>query len=218
MTFIEEVIKDSMDVWEAYLEHPFIRGIQNGTLEEEKFKEYIIQDSIYLKEYARVFALGMYKAKTLKEMQLFYSLLNFVQANENTTRVQYLKQFNLDDELVEEILPKKENQAYIDFMLDIAKAENADIPEILMATLPCMLTYCYIFRKIVERGVNPETPYQNLIEDYISEGYLECCKEWSIYANTVCKDLGQQRKERLKQIFRTSSEYEMGFWDMANKS
>ena len=54
MSFMEEVINSSMDIWNKYLEHPFIRELALGTLNEEKFKGYIIDDIVYLREYARI--------------------------------------------------------------------------------------------------------------------------------------------------------------------
>ncbi|GAA3330289.1 hypothetical protein GCM10020331_082230 [Ectobacillus funiculus] len=44
-------------------QHPFVKGIGNGELELDKFQFYIIQDYLYLIEYAKVYALGVVKAK-----------------------------------------------------------------------------------------------------------------------------------------------------------
>ncbi len=49
MSFVKTLVDNSMDIWEAYLKHPFIIELQQGTLDIEKFKHYIVQDSIYLK-------------------------------------------------------------------------------------------------------------------------------------------------------------------------
>lgn len=43
--------------------HPFVKGAEEGTLTPKQFETYMVQDSIYLKEYARVFALAMYRAE-----------------------------------------------------------------------------------------------------------------------------------------------------------
>lgn len=49
-------------IWDAYNEHPFVLGIQNGTLERDKFRYYIMQDFLYLKDYAKTYAVGVAKA------------------------------------------------------------------------------------------------------------------------------------------------------------
>jgi thiaminase len=41
------------DIYEKILRHPFIRGLTDGSLDEEVFRFYVIQDALYLKDYAR---------------------------------------------------------------------------------------------------------------------------------------------------------------------
>src|SRR5690625_5289486 len=63
-------------VWNSYLEHPFVKGIGEGTVDKEKFIHYMKQDYIYLIEYSRVFAIGNAKANDLKTMTIFANLLH----------------------------------------------------------------------------------------------------------------------------------------------
>lgn len=214
MSFVKTLVDNSMDIWEAYLKHPFIIELQHGTLDIEKFKNYIVQDSIYLKEYARVYALGMYKSKTLKEIQNFYSILSFVNADETSTRLKYLKEWNITQEDIEVAEVKKENKEYIDFMMKIA--EKQQVPEILMATLPCMFSYCYIGKEIKKNNPNIEsTKYWDFIQDYASDLYAQSCIEWGNYAEELCKDFDTDKKIKLIKIFRQASICEMKFWDMS---
>ena len=55
MTFMEKVLKKNTPIWNECAATPFVRELRAGTLPMEKFKLYIIQDSIYLKHYARVY-------------------------------------------------------------------------------------------------------------------------------------------------------------------
>ncbi|MEG0306410.1 MAG: thiaminase II [Clostridium sp.] len=215
MSLMKTSVDNSMDIWEAYMKHPFIKELQGGTLDIERFKNYIVQDSIYLREFARVYALGMYKSKTLKEIQNFYSILDFVNADETDTRLKYLKEWNITQDDIENIEPKPENKAYIDFMLH--KAENYGIPEILMATLPCMLSYCYIAKEIIKNTPNlKETnKYWDFIKDYASDSYYDSCITWSKYTDNLCKDFDEDKKAKLSEIFREASICEMKFWDMS---
>ena len=59
------------EIWSQYNEHPFVKGIENGSLDLEKFRYYIIQDSLYLEDYAKTFAIGVAKAKSLDTANLF---------------------------------------------------------------------------------------------------------------------------------------------------
>ena len=44
MTTTERLLNVSKEIWEAYHEHPFVKGIADGSLDKEKFKYYMIQD------------------------------------------------------------------------------------------------------------------------------------------------------------------------------
>lgn len=48
-------------LWSEFIDHPFVRGIANGTLPLESFIFYLKQDYLYLQHYARAAALAAYK-------------------------------------------------------------------------------------------------------------------------------------------------------------
>ncbi|HLR41567.1 MAG TPA: thiaminase II, partial [Virgibacillus sp.] len=52
--FSDRIRKKVDPIWNAYLEHPFVKGIGEGTLKQEKFEHYMKQDYIYLIEYSRI--------------------------------------------------------------------------------------------------------------------------------------------------------------------
>lgn len=66
----ERLLNASKMIWDAYNEHPFVLGIQNGTLERDKFRYYIMQDFLYLKDYAKTYAVGVAKAKSVETANL----------------------------------------------------------------------------------------------------------------------------------------------------
>ena len=72
MKFSEELFDEVKEIWDEYLKHPFVKGIGEGTLDKEKFKNYLIQDYLYLKDYAKVFAMVLVKARTMKEMKFYH--------------------------------------------------------------------------------------------------------------------------------------------------
>lgn len=215
MTFIRQTIDETMDVWEKCYKSQFVQELAKGTLPLEKFKSYIIQDSIYLKHYARVYAMAMYRSTTLKEIQVFYNILSFVSDGESVVRLNYLKKFGVTDDDIEFMKATEINKKYTDYMLHIAETE--DIPEILMAVLPCMIVYCYVFTEVVKNHTDVQSsPYYDLIADYANNDYIKCCEFLAHYADKKCESLPAARKEKLKQIFRLASLYELYFWEMVS--
>ncbi|SHI85149.1 thiaminase II [Lutispora thermophila] len=215
MTFMEETLAQVLPIWDRCVEAPFVQEVKKGTLPMEKFKHYMIQDSIYLKYYARVYGKAIYHSSTLKDIQMFYSALCFVTDTESAVRLSYLNRFGLTDSDIEDIEPFPENKNYIDFMMDIA--DNGDICEMLMAVLPCMLSYNYIFRKIAAEPESKGSIYRDFIEDYANERYVASCRLWSDFADEKCAALSDDRKKKLAAIFEKASLLELDFWNMSYK-
>ena len=44
MNTVEKLLAATKDIWRQYNKHPFVLGIQNGDLDKEKFRFYIVQD------------------------------------------------------------------------------------------------------------------------------------------------------------------------------
>ena len=60
-----QALKESLPdgVWDEFIDHPFVRGMADGTLSRESFIFYIKQDYLYLQHYARSAALAAYKCR-----------------------------------------------------------------------------------------------------------------------------------------------------------
>lgn len=215
MGFIKECIRDSMPIWEQCLNSAFLRGMEAGTLPLDCFAGYIVDDSLYLREYGRVFASAIVKAKTLEEMRTYYSFLTFINDGEGTTRVQYLLNMGLSESAIEQLPQRPENRAYTEYML--RAVEEGDMgPECMMAGLPCMLSYAWIFHTMAERSPQVlDGPFGAMIRDYVVESSDDICREWVAFANKICEDLTPEQKQRCIEIFRGSSLHELNFWNMS---
>ena len=57
------------DEWAAYVDHDFVRQLGAGTLPEPAFRTYLVQDYLFLIQFARAYALATYKSRTLADMR-----------------------------------------------------------------------------------------------------------------------------------------------------
>lgn len=55
-------------VWHTFVNHPFVLALGNGELPLESFKQYLVQDYLYLVQFARANALASYKAKNIRDI------------------------------------------------------------------------------------------------------------------------------------------------------
>ena len=66
MAFMKDILTRNIPIWEECAATPFVQEVQTGKLPLEKFKRYMIQDSIYLKNYARHIRKGNFSCCYIK--------------------------------------------------------------------------------------------------------------------------------------------------------
>ena len=217
MSFLRECVEENLPVWRRCLQTPFLQGMARGTLDRELFKGYLVEDSLYLREYARVFAWGMLHAGTMAEIREYYSLLAFVNESEDSTRRRYLKEYGLTDEEIQPLPLRPENAAYVRTMLDAAQ-KGPGLPECMMAALPCMLSYQWIFTEMAKEDPAVQTGfYGPFVQDYISGRYAALCRSWGALAERACSGLGGERLARCRALFKACSAHELQFWQMSGR-
>ena len=126
-------------VWEKCLHHPFVTGIGNGTLDIEKFKYFMLQDYLYLFDYAKVFALGVVKARSPELMRTFARNVEAILNGEMNIHRAYMKRLGITEEQVFTVAPALDNLSYTSYMLSVA---NTGSPvEIVASILACSWSY-----------------------------------------------------------------------------
>ena len=217
MKFADRLFEESKEIWLGYLEHPFIKEIIDGTLEQSKFEDYLVQDYLYLKEYAKVFAMGVVKAESMEEMKFFYKSVKGTMEDENELHIRYLKEYGYKIKEVEGMNIKLENSSYTSYMNSIASKYG--VREIAVAILPCTWSYNFIGQNILSRFAEEleGNPYREWIEMYGDDGFSKFTEEWVDYTNKLCENISEQEQRKLINIFVNCSIYEMKFWDMAYK-
>ena len=77
MTFSDKLKNNNLDLWnKTHVNHLFISGIREGTLEFDKFKHYMIQDYKFLIEYSRVISIAISKSFDEEIMSFWSKLLD----------------------------------------------------------------------------------------------------------------------------------------------
>lgn len=215
MNFTECLFINAEEIWDEYLNHPFIKEIGLGNLDKEKFKQYLIQDYLYLKEYAKVFCIGITKAKSTKEMKFFYEAIKGIMEDETAVHIKYLRNFKIEPEYADKEKLTLINESYTSYMQSIALKGN--LKEIAVAILPCTWSYNFIgnyLYKNYKKGID-QNFYKDWIEVYSAKDFDDFTLQWIDYTNDLCKNLSEFEKENLIEIFMKCSKFELEFWNMA---
>lgn len=215
MTSVSTRLHDAAaPVWEACLRHPFVTGIGDGTLDMEKFRYFMLQDYLYLFDYARVFALGVVKARDPELMRVFAANVDAILGGEMKIHRAYMKRLDITEEQVFSIKPALANLSYTNYMLSVAQTGGP--MEIVPSILACSWSYAEIGQALAAIPGAAEHPfYGEWIRGYASEEYAATNQALIELMDSLAADAGEEQLAYLTDVFVNCSRYELGFWDMA---
>lgn len=192
------------EVWEASLQHPFVRGIGDGTLDEAAFQWYVRQDYLFLIDYGRLLSLGAARAPRLSWMRRFAGLSLAVLETEMDLHRGFAARWGVDD--LESVVVEPATAAYCDFLLRTASL--GDFSELVAAVAPCMWGYAEIGTSLASSATSDR--YGEWIEMYASDEFGELA-DWS----RELLDEVDGELEPMRDVFVTSSRHELAFWEAA---
>lgn len=215
MTSVSTRLHDAAaPVWEACLRHPFVTGIGDGTLDMEKFRYFMLQDYLYLFDYARVFALGVVKARDPELMRVFAANVDAILGGEMKIHRAYMKRLDITEEQVFAVKPALANLSYTNYMLSVAQTGGP--MEIVASILACSWSYAEIGQTLAAIPGAAEHPfYGEWIRGYASEEYASTNQALIELMDSLAADAGEEQLAYLTDVFVNCSRYELGFWDMA---
>lgn len=200
-------------IWQAQHEHPFVRGIGDGTLDIEKFKLWVKQDYLFLIDYARILALAAARAPDLDTQRRFGDLAHETSATEMDLHRSYCGEFGISAEDLERETKLPTTQAYTDFLVRAATA--GEYHELIAALLPCMWGYCEIGQRLADGPPSPEPRYARWIEMYASPEFGDLAAWCRDLTDRTAEGLSPAARSQMERAFLTCSRYEWMFWEMA---
>jgi thiaminase/transcriptional activator TenA len=215
MSISRDLIALGEPLWEKSLDHPFLAGIGDGTLDHGKFQFYMVQDYLYLLDYARLFALGTVKAPQPEDMRCFAGYVQQILNGEMDTHRGYMARLGITPAQAEEAEMAPENQAYVDYMLARGWEGGPDV--IAVAIFACALSYEYLARRLLERYPRAaEHPfYGEWVASYASDEYAAANREICALLDRLADGASPRQIEHYRRILLQCTRHEEAFWDMA---
>ncbi|MCK6450812.1 MAG: thiaminase II [Alphaproteobacteria bacterium] len=202
-------------VWLSYVRHDFVRRLAAGTLPEPAFRFYLIQDYLFLVQFARAYALAAYKADTLDDMRQAANSMRVILDDEMNLHVKFCAGWGLTIDDILKVPEAPQCMAYTRFVLEAGNA--GDILDLLVALAPCVVGYAEIANRLV---ADPATrrdgnPYREWIETYAGEDYQQvAAKAVAQLDRLEARRAGSGRFPALVKLFAGASKLEADFWQM----
>lgn len=212
MRFSEQLREKTKSSWDKSLNHPFVRGIAEGGLPLETFKNYIMQDIYYLKHYGKVHAFAAAHADDFSvSASLAEKAKNTAEA-ELTVHKEHAEILNITDEDIENFKPAPTAYAYTSHLYRASL--SGSLAQIIAAILPCYWLYADIGMKYKDADPDEEI-YRNWIGMYASDWFQESTQEMIDLMDDLADKAGEDEKNRITEQFVIAKDYELAFWEMS---
>ena len=219
-SFHAQLRAEAGPAWTAYVEHAFVRGLEDGTLPKHSFLHYLQQDYVYLIHYTRAWALAAAKSTSVEEMREFAGTALTLIDGEMQLHIETCKAVGISQASLEATREEPENLAYTRFVMDAG--QRGDLLDLLAALIPCALGYGEIGARLLAatEGKRDGHPYKDWIETYGADDYQSMCREVgamidAALARRVGSDFAASpRWASLSHKFESATRLEVGFWGM----
>jgi thiaminase/transcriptional activator TenA len=201
--------------WERYTGHAFVRQLGAGSLPQAAFRHYLIQDYLFLIQFARAYALAVYKSDTLTDMRQAAAGMSAILDIEMGLHVQFCEGWGLTEADMAAAPEASACMAYTRFVLERGMA--GDLLDLHAALAPCIVGYAEIAARL---AADPETrmegnPYTAWIEMYAGDDYQEVAQsEKHFLDDLMARRGGPGRMASLSQTFASATRLEVDFWQM----
>ena len=208
------------DNWILYTKHEFLKKLSAGTLKEEKFLNYLIQDYLFLIQFSKAWSLAILKSDNLEEMKIAASTVNDLINFEMELHITLCANYGISKSDLENADEENANIAYTRYVLELGY--SGDFLDLLSSLAPCVLGYGEIGLNC--QNSNPKTlMYKKWIETYSSIEYQNVCENVSgLIDKAFLLRLGTNfentyKWKKVNQIFKKATLLEVDFWNMAIK-
>ncbi|GAA4858498.1 thiaminase II [Kitasatospora terrestris] len=199
-------------IYAEILDHPFLRGLTDGTLPQDAFRHFVVQDSHYLRDYARALAVCAAKAPGEAEVRAFADDAVGAIAAEQGMHAEFMTAFggSAEQAAEEPVLPT--TRAYTSYLL--ATVYGGSFAEAVAAVLPCYWIYARVGEELLAKS-SPEPLYAKWIATYGDEAFQSVVRRVLELTDRLGEEISPAERRRAVEHFATTSRYEWMFWDAA---
>lgn len=211
--FSTQLRRQADKIWRAIHAHPFLHELRAGTLPIDRFTYFILQDYLYLLDFAQVLCLGGSKSPDIQTLEIFTRHALTAVEIERSFHATFAKSLGYSQKLLDTTPKRPITEAYTRHLQAVAR--GGSLGEIVAALLPCYWIYGEVGKRLYrKRPKNPKI-YRDWIETYASEEYWKAVHEQIGLMDYLGASAKSDEKKLMRSHFLLSSRYEFLFWNQA---
>jgi thiaminase/transcriptional activator TenA len=208
-TFFYKLKNSCKKEWSEYTNHKFLSDLVNNKLPYKNFKNYLVQDYVFLQQFLKILALSVYKSNNFDEID---RSINFIKGidHEIKLHISYCKKWKIPLKSLNNIVVEKANSDYTDHVLKVGK--NGDNLDIFSCLSVCIIGYGEIGFNLSKIKNWKKSKYSSWIQMYSSKEYQRVAKNNIEYLDILLKNNKGRKFNTLKKNFKKSTILERNFW------
>jgi thiaminase/transcriptional activator TenA len=211
--FSKQLRRRSERIWRAIESHAFLRELHAGTLPMNRFTYFILQDYVYLLDFAQVLCHGGARSPDLETLELFCRHALGAVEVERSFHASVGKTLGLSRHHLDAVPKGPVTQAYVSHLQSVAR--GGSLGELVGAVLPCYWIYGEVGRRLYRNRPRKPKIYREWIETYASESFWKPVREQIQLMDKLGAAASTRERKRMAGHFVLSSRYEYMFWEQA---
>jgi thiaminase (transcriptional activator TenA) len=205
MSFCEEAWECIAPIRAAIYAHPFLHGLADGSLPRPLFQHYIVQDSHYLADYARVLALVSARAPDAAARLEFSDGAKVAVQVEAALHQNFFAQYGVSQSTP----PSPTCIGYSSYLIKLASTRSYE--EAIAALLPCFWIYWDVGQTMFAQSPD-DNPYADWVSTYADPAFGAATARVKVIVDAAATPAA---RPAMLNAFETSARYEWMFWNAA---
>jgi thiaminase/transcriptional activator TenA len=209
---LQQTWEENYPFYQKILALPYNQELRSGKLDDQVFREFIIQDYHFLQNYKKVHGILLSKSPDEAASSFMVDIIRQIDDEIASLHKVYIVKYNVIDRELTDPTAYPSTEFYDDFLVKTAVLEPFEVG--LSATLPCHWVYYQVGTDMKQMEKVQSNKYQAWIDEYGTETWENSgTKKVIDFAEIYMKAATDENKLKMKNAFVTAMKLEYMFWD-----
>ncbi|MGU3467518.1 thiaminase II [Methylobacterium sp. C33D] len=210
--FSQEAWARNAAAYETIRSMPFNAELAAGTLPQDRFRHYIVQDAHYLIGFGRALSLAAAKAPDPDTIVQFSAAAQEAIVVERALHGGFFRDYGIGPDTFAATALTPACDHYVSYLTATAYAEPYAV--LCAALLPCFWIYKAVGDDIFARAA-PDNPYRAWIDTYAGDDFAAAVAAMIAATDRAARDASEAERARMHRAFTQATRLEWQFWDSA---
>ena len=216
MALVDQLRENSGRIWSDATDHPFITELGDGSLPEDKFRRYFLQDYVFVNQLAKVGGLAIAKAPDLVAARPFGDFLSMLLGAEDSLFLDAFEVMQVPESEYRNATPLSTTDAFSNYLVGLASAGTyADICCAMYVVEGVYLDWADRLDGANARPADSGHPLAGIYQQWIDIHTDASLGAFVRFLESQVNSANPSRLADFQVIFNQVARYEFAFWEMA---